>query len=570
MNKKIKNKKEDSEFDITGFSNFLKQNWNWLVLVAIIILGFNLRIYHIDYPVVGYHNWKEVHYLTEARNFAQDGFFKYGFFIPANDYPHLGYEETDINTHLDGAHTDTFPTTPIIVGVLFRIFGPSLKLARLVSVFSMLGVIFFFYLIMKKLFKREDIALTTALIASINPLYVFFGRQVQLINHSLFFMMASIYFFLIWREDPKMKYMVIFTLSLSLSILTKYSFAVMALPMLAIFPFDRVFNLKKFKKFLKQYIIGILFLLLTPLWILYTRIMAVRLNSVAADVVVKFGTTFTQQFWEILKSYANDNYTILGLIFALVGLIIMLYFFFRDKDHVGYRFVLSYFVASIIWFFVMSYKLSGHNYHQYPVAPLIIILISYLFVVVATNVKKIVNIKYINMVIFFAVMVAFFFPLYSHSVDAKNRMFDTQFIGLDVAGEYIKLNSQPESRMLFPSHQSYGVLWHSERKGYPAMPDKPEAIEFAINERNVEWIFVYQWGMNIMEKPSWEYISNNFELKQIAFEQIHGQNQLVYMLLKKGGSFNVSNINEMISGKQPRTKDYRLTIGTRRLFYFNI
>ncbi|OYT40911.1 MAG: hypothetical protein B6U86_03365, partial [Candidatus Altiarchaeales archaeon ex4484_43] len=51
-----------------------------LLLVFFVLLGLHLRSYHIDYPVVGYHNWKEVHYLTEARNFVRGGFFRYGFF----------------------------------------------------------------------------------------------------------------------------------------------------------------------------------------------------------------------------------------------------------------------------------------------------------------------------------------------------------------------------------------------------------------------------------------------------------------------------------------------------------
>jgi 4-amino-4-deoxy-L-arabinose transferase-like glycosyltransferase len=573
--------KGEAEFDISGIVNFLKENWNWLILVAILVLAFNLRLYHADYPVVGYHNWKEAHYLTEARNYAEDGFFKYGLFVPANDFPHLGYTENDMNTHPEGAHPDTFPTISIIIGFFFKIFGPSLKVARLVNIFFMLGAIFFLYLVMKKLFKREDLALVTTLIAAINPLFVFFGRQVQLINPALFFMISSVYFFLLWREQPKMKYIILFALLLSLSILTKYSFAVIALPMLAIFPYERIFNKKNFMKFLKQYVVGVALLMLTPLWWIYTKILSSRLNAPAADVQIRFGTTFTSQFWDILKSYAADNYGMaqkilwlenvqIGLIFALLGLLLMVFFFFKNKDHVGYRFVMAYLGASILWFFVMSYKLSGHNYHQYPIAPLIVILISYFFVVVAANVKKMVNVKYVNIIVFLAIISAFFFPLYSASIQAKDRMFDTQFPGLDVAGEYIKTNSLPNSRMLFPSHQSYGVLWHSDRKGYPAMPSTSEEIEFAINEKNVEWIFIYQWGMSIMNEPSWEYISNNFELKQIAFEQVQGQNQPIYFLLRHGGTFNISNLNNMLANKQPTQRSYELTRGTRTLYYINI
>jgi len=63
-------------------ASFIKKNYPWIILSLLLIFGFYLRIYHSDYPVVGYHNWKETHYLTEARNYARDGFFQDGFLVP--------------------------------------------------------------------------------------------------------------------------------------------------------------------------------------------------------------------------------------------------------------------------------------------------------------------------------------------------------------------------------------------------------------------------------------------------------------------------------------------------------
>ncbi len=553
--------KEDSksEFDAKDILKFFKKNWNWLVLAIILIIGFNLRVYHLDYPVVGYHNWKEVHYLTEARNFAEEGFFKYGFFIPAHDYPH-------IDEDLRGAHTDTFPTVSVIVGFFFKIFGVKLAVARLVNIFLVLGAVALSYLIMKKLFNRENLALTTALLFSINPLFVFFGRQTQLINPALFFMMLSIFFFLKWRESPKMKYMIIFALSLSLSILTKYSFALIGLPLLAIFPYKRIFKFDKLKKYLKQYIVGAACLLLTPAWWLYTKIIAPRFMTAVADIQMNFSVIFQSSFWQTLKAYAADNYTIVGLVFAIIGLILMIVFFLKDKKNIGYRFVLSYFIAAIIWFIVMSWKLSGHNYHQYPVAPLIIMLIAYSFIVIATNIQKLIKIKFLRYFIILGLFLIVLFP----SLAAKNRMFDTQFPGLDVAGEYIKENSKPNERIFFPSGQSYGVLWHADRKG-----DKTPFNDLARfkdgESKNMTWVFVYQWGFEVMNYPEvWDYIQENYELKQFAYYKTDPI-QPVYLLLKKGGSFNMSNINEILQNKQTYTKDYELSEERIiRLYYVNI
>src|SRR3989344_7718459 len=106
--------KESKEVEISLSS--LSKNLNWIVLAIILIFGFYLRVYHLDYPVIGYHNWKETHYLTESRNFARDGFFENGFFIPSFDYINFEGDQT-------GAHSDSIPTLSIIIAIFFSIFG---------------------------------------------------------------------------------------------------------------------------------------------------------------------------------------------------------------------------------------------------------------------------------------------------------------------------------------------------------------------------------------------------------------------------------------------------------------
>ena len=95
-----KTSKEKNEFK--EIIIFLKKNWAFIILIAIFLFGLHLRSYHLDYPVIGYHNWKETHYLTEARNFADEGFFKHGIFVPEYDYPKPARDPS-------GVHADTFP-----------------------------------------------------------------------------------------------------------------------------------------------------------------------------------------------------------------------------------------------------------------------------------------------------------------------------------------------------------------------------------------------------------------------------------------------------------------------------
>jgi 4-amino-4-deoxy-L-arabinose transferase-like glycosyltransferase len=555
--------KKDVEINFT----FFKKNWNWIVLFLILVLAFYLRSYHLSYPVISYHNWKEVHYLTEARNFAEEGFFAHGFFIPSHDYPHLDQD-------VSGAHTDTFPTISVVVGFFFMIFGSKLVVARLVDIAFVLGTIFFVYLFMKKLFKREDFALLTALITAINPLLIFFGRQTMLDNPAIFFMAVSIYFYLLWVEHFKTRDMVLFSLFLSLSILTKYSFALIALPMLALFPFKKVFDIKHLKEKWLQYFLGILMLMLTPLWMLYTKLLSVKMNMAMADIQMNFGVIFQSDFWQVLKAYAADNYGAfvrsngsffqIGLLFALIGFVFVVIFY--KKNARGNRFILFYFLATIMWFFVMSYKLSGHNYHQYPIVLLIIILIAYCFIVIANNIEKLVKIKYSSIFIMIGLVVIIWIP----SMQAKNRMFDTQFPGLDIAGEYINQNAGLDDRIFFPSGQSYGVLWHADRKGDKTPYDL--ATFMKEENMNVSWVFMYQWGISEMiQTPDvWDYVQKHYSLKQFAFYNTQQGAQPVYFLLEKGGSFNLTDINEILQNKPVQQKDYEYSKMKYSLYYINV
>src|SRR3989344_3936162 len=97
--------KDDKE-EISISLGALKNNWQWILLILIVLFGAYFRYYHIDYPVIGYHNWKESRYLEEARNFADEGFFKYGFFVASFDYP-------GIHGDPSGAHSGEFPTLSI-------------------------------------------------------------------------------------------------------------------------------------------------------------------------------------------------------------------------------------------------------------------------------------------------------------------------------------------------------------------------------------------------------------------------------------------------------------------------
>ena len=553
------------------------------LLLLITLMGFYLRIYHIDYPVVGYHNWKETHYLTEARNFAREGFFKYGIFVPAWDYPF-------INADPSGAHSDTFPTISIIAALAFMVMGVQLWVARLVGILFTIGSIILMYLIMKKLFNREDIALVSALLTATLPLLVFFSHNVDLINPGLFFMLASAYYYLRWRDSFDGKELVITALFLSLAGLTKYPFLIIAIPMFFTLPYRKLRS--ELGKQWRYITISAVLILLIPAWLIYSEeIIGNKYGTMAYTLseggMVKLEVLTTPEWWTTQQMYMRDNYTMLGLFFAGLGALALIYFFAR-KSALGESFVFWYLLGAVPFFTIMSYKLGGHSYHQYPVAPLLVMLVAYFAIKSGDYVKTLIKQKDTGALagggVSMVLLLLFYFPLQGALIstitpslcdmgfcesfqDAWSRQFDTQFIGLDVAGGYIKEHSQPSERIIFPSHQSYGVLWHADRKGYTLGGDLENLQKAEI--KGADWLFLYQWGLGDVanDKTRWDYVRSHYSLKQVAFIQTDKGGQPIYFLLKRGGSFSDKDLD--LAGKDLRYKDYEYTRGMQRMYYVN-
>lgn len=546
--------------DQVNKNNLLKQlikNKQIIFLLLIIIYGFYLRAYHIDYPAIGYHNWKETHYLTEARNFAKDGFFKYGLFIPAWDYPSIKEDPS-------GSHRDTFPTTPIIVSILFKIFGFSLIIARLPGVIAGAVSILLTYLIIKKIFQKEFISIIAAFLIAINPLSVFFSHNTQLDSICLFFTLLGLYYFIIWLENDKLKYFALFSFFVMLATVTKYTFLIILVPIAFIFPYERLID---FRKYIKQYVIGFILFIPFPAWFFYSQFYLKKFNlsgGVGSDMNYDFSVLFSSEFWQTLKAYIADNFTLLGISLFFLGVILFLLLY--DKTKRSQRFMLGSLIGLILFMIITVNKLSGHNYHQYPMIFTIILFISYFIIFCFNILNRIIKIKAINYLFIFILIVI----LTLNSISAKNRMFDTQFIGLDVAGEYVNKNSNQNERVFFPSHQSYGFLWHADRKGIKT-PSKLDDFVFAEKNLNASWIFIYQWGFSIIEnKEIWQYIQDNYKLRQIAFLNNNNGLQPIYIILSKAGKFDITKLNEYIKNKSTLSKEYEFSQGKQKLNYINI
>ena len=642
MGKKIKESVVQKSEDINIFDLTKNLKLGYVLVLIFVILGFYLRFYHIQYPVIGYHNWKTAHYLTEARNFAREGFFKYGFFIP--DHNTL----ESINEPPDGSHGDAFPVLGIIVAIFFKIFGINLEIARLVSIVFNILCIPLTYILVKQLFNREDLALLSAFFTAINPLFVYFAQTLEIGNPALLFLLLGWIIYLYWLNNKTKNFLLYMAcFFITLSALTKNNFLIGAVPIIFSFPYKYIFSF--WKKYLPSLLVCMIIVSSFPMWLLYTAKYDLKTvttsnknNSVGSQAIgnimsiIDLKVLTDMDFWQMTVSFIADNYSLIGVLYMYLGLIFyifimlrkskqllsifgigsifsfiilvlvlvnlinialgVLYFFismvyfvmllvihffidgtFKKEDNGAQKFLLGYLAGFIIYVVTLGYKLGGHNYHQYPLAPLVIILISYFIIFITTNFQNMIKNTMPIIKISVILLLVFIFPLpgkavFAQSIEAKNRMFNTQFPGLDIAGDYINEHSKSNERLFHSSHQSFGILWNADRKGYKP-PSSAAYFKEAEDNYNVSWVFVYQWGIQsyFQNQEIFDYLKSHYRLAQFAFIPVsQEQVQPLYFLFRKGGNFNESELNAALQNHPAMSRTYYYTNSPYEVRYINL
>ncbi len=515
---------------------FLKRWGPLFVLLAILLWGYSLRAYHINYPVIGYHNTKEAHTLGEAFTFYK------GESVVAG---HQNYYA--LSDPAQGLHADNFPILGWIIVLFWNIFGLELWPARLVVILFSLGTIALTYIVAKQLFKKEDVSLFAALVTAACPLLVFFGRNVQYDVPATLFLMAGIAAYLQWRKIPETKWFFLMSLSIAFAAVSKWPTLIMVVPILITFPYSRLWPLEELKKNYKQYLTAIPpFILMVWWWFFSKTFNPNTAVSLTRDSTAHMSQFFTSRWWQIVYQYAiTDNFSLWGLRWALAGVVLSIVFIKKFR----YRFIAIWSLSFLLYGFMFANFLSHHNYYQVPFAPLWGILVALALTFLASVIPKVkmgsaIPGKAVRWVVLLAF---FFFVLLPPFTESANRQFATQFYGLDVAGNYIVERANDNDLILDSAHQDRGLLWHSKHD--LVVSANLTDIMKKEEEGSLRWAFAYQWGINkvgvgvpLLAIPEIaDHIYSNYTLRQFAFFIVPGpggqqQVQEMYYLYRYGGS----------------------------------
>jgi len=182
------------------------------LLFGILILAFLLRFWGV---------WNQDIFGDEAA----DAFRSIGYI----DYLGTNFQTQPIDWYKTGqlpwwtklSFHDFPPMAMIIQNIFFRIFGDSLTVARLPAVVLGTISVYLFYLIIRKLFFDEKLALLGGFLFAINGAMVWIFRTSILEPVLLFFLILNIYSFLLFLENKK--YWWFFGGTLGFIALTKYT-----------------------------------------------------------------------------------------------------------------------------------------------------------------------------------------------------------------------------------------------------------------------------------------------------------------------------------------------------------
>jgi hypothetical protein len=194
-------------------------------LGLILMVALAVRTYHLAEPPWDYLNWRQSITLMVARDFARRGFdllHPQVLWVGRNGPSNPSYFSAE------------FSIQSAIAAILYRFFGESDTIARMVTIaFSLLSVYFLY-----DLFKRRAGAVAACLAAyvySLLPYHVFFGRVFMPDVPSIALALGGLNFLDRWTDDQKLASLLTAAVLTTLAVLQKLTVILVGVPMLYLF-----------------------------------------------------------------------------------------------------------------------------------------------------------------------------------------------------------------------------------------------------------------------------------------------------------------------------------------------
>jgi 4-amino-4-deoxy-L-arabinose transferase-like glycosyltransferase len=315
-------------------------------LFLILVLALTLRLYHVTYPFLDHHSWRQTDTAAVARNFYRDHFV---LLRPEMDRFGSGPSVVELELQV----------TPFLTSLLYVVWGVRDWVGRIVPILFSLGSVVYFYRLVALHFS-ERLALFSTFVFAILPLNVFFSRVLMPEAGALFFTIAAVYHFSAYLEKETTVEYALATVFAALAFLSKLSNLYILIVFAALATRKGWRGLLSDRRFF-----AFLLLTLTPTVAYYGYM------HVAADVKMipyqigtdKWGNV---QLWTGPLLYEVLAQRFRTLVFTEPGLLMLVAGLFLPLTHTVFRLWL---MAALAYVFVVANGNLVHSYYQMPLPP---------------------------------------------------------------------------------------------------------------------------------------------------------------------------------------------------------
>ncbi|ACJ17309.1 dolichyl-phosphate-mannose-protein mannosyltransferase [Thermococcus onnurineus NA1] len=182
-----------------------KVSTNTLIFPSIFILALLVRIRDLNRPFTEYFRYINCQYAVYAKNYVWYGYLN----------TKLGLISTPYYVY-NGGYEYYFHHPPLIsiwVSLFFRLFGITEASVRLAEIVLSLVTLVMVYKISKRLWG-DTVAYVSSLIFALLPMTAYYDRIVAPDYSAIPFVLLTLYFYILWSEHPKSRYLVYMGLSL--------------------------------------------------------------------------------------------------------------------------------------------------------------------------------------------------------------------------------------------------------------------------------------------------------------------------------------------------------------------
>ncbi len=421
------------------------------LFLAILVLGFTLRLYRFNNPIADWHEWRQADTSSVSRNFVLGGF----------DLLHPRFDDlSNVASGKDnpqGYRFVEFPVYNLFQAGFFKIFGVLTleEWGRLVTIFSSLcSGVFIFFIVRKR--AGEVAGAVSLFFFSLLPYSIYYGRVILPDPMMVTAILAGIYFFDKFLSEAgknkKRFYFVLSAVFTAAALLIK-PFAIFFTLPIAYLAFDK-FGASLIKKW---YLWLYLAVTILPLVLWRGWMTQFPQGIPASDWLFNQGNIRLKGsffYWIFADRLSR-------LILGYFGISLLIFGFLSKIKKQNFFFFLSFAVSSLAYLVIIAGGNVQHDYYQILILPTVAIFLGLgADFLLSTQSNKPIPYLIFGVIVFFALFFSWYFV---------RDYFNINNSAIVTGGQIIDQMTPKDAKIIALYNGDTAFLYQTRRKGWASL-----------------------------------------------------------------------------------------------------